>query len=387
MRITCLLTLLSVSVSLVTAVPAALAQDVPAEDEALWKKLDWNPDGWLDGKELEGGWLKFDTDGNGEVTRAEFLTGRAKERGVRPVPSAKSTPKPTTPKPRPTPTKAATARPAIKVSPRRGHIVGAISAAPGVRLGKVTVEVSGFEDGKLANTFANGALAETVSKSVPVGGGSFAVPVPPGAYRATAYSTYTFNGKTYHFPLELTTEPAQYDYKGLQLEKLRSGIVRSFVLKLTGPKKGETEGSEGYTETTYKYAYYGGRVDLYAGEAEGNTQPLRDAYPAESRVLVTLTPLQMVDGSPGETVRMDLPLGDDGKWTFNRRGVKPGSYTATALLRTPDGADVPLRVSLTGRYSPQGLRWQDAATFTFEPSTLGPIPRMGVDDVKLYLGQ
>src|SRR5688572_23978258 len=50
------------------------------DDETLWKKLDSNPDGWLDGKELEGGWIKFDTDGDKEVTKAEFLAGRAKER-------------------------------------------------------------------------------------------------------------------------------------------------------------------------------------------------------------------------------------------------------------------------------------------------------------------
>jgi hypothetical protein len=272
--------------------------------------------------------------------------------------------------------------------PRRGHIVGSISTAPGVRLGKVTVNVSGFEDGKLASTYANGALAETVNKAVPVGGATYAVPVPPGAYRASAYSTYSFNGKLYHFPLELTTEPAKYDYQGLQLEKLRGGIVRSFVLKLTGPKKGEKEGSEGYTETTYKYAYYGGRVNLYADSiGAGVTTALRNAYPPESRVLVTLTPRQMVDGSPGESILIDKPLGDDGKWTFLQRGVKPGTYTASARLRTPNGEELPLKISLTGQYSPEGLKWQDTATFTFTPSSIGPMPRMGVDDVRLYLGR
>jgi hypothetical protein len=278
--------------------------------------------------------------------------------------------------------------PAVRASPRRGHITGSISTAPGVRLGKVTVAVSGFEDGKLATTYANGALAETVMKSVPVAGATYAIPVPPGAYRATAYSTYQFNGKTYHFPLELTTEPAQYDYRSLQLEKLRNGIVRSFVLKLTGLRKGEKEGADSHTETTYKYAYYGGRVDLYADNAgAGVTTPLRNAYPPESRVQITLTPRQMVDGSPGETVLIDHPLGDDGKWTFLQRGVKPGTYTASARLRTPQGQDLPLKISLTGQYSPEGLRWQDTPTFTFAPNTLGPVPRMGVEAVKLYLGR
>ena len=391
-----------------TAVHAAPRQSaVPPADDALWKKLDWNPDGWLDGKELEGGWIKFDADGNGEVTRAEFLAGRARERRAaaagagddddppaaaaaapRKKPLAAKKPVAVAKKPaakRPAPA----AAPARKVAARRGQIVGSVSAAPGVRLGKVTVDVSGFEDGKLANTYANGALAETVDKSVTASGGAYAVPVPPGAYRATAYSTYAFNGKTYHFPLERVGPEPKYDYRSLQLEKLRGGLVRSFVLKLTGPKPGENEGSDGYTETTYRHALYGGRVDFYADAyGEGVATPLRNAYPPESRVLVTLTPLRLVDGSaPGGPVRVDLPLGDDGKWTFMKRGVVPGTYTATARLRTPGGEELPLKVSLTGQYSPEGLKWQDAATFTFGPSTLGPIPRMGVDAVKLYLGR
>ena len=50
------------------------------EDEALWKNLDVTEDGWLDGTELNGGWVKFDTDGDNEVTKSEFLQGRSKER-------------------------------------------------------------------------------------------------------------------------------------------------------------------------------------------------------------------------------------------------------------------------------------------------------------------
>jgi hypothetical protein len=59
---------------------AAPSARVSAEDQALWKRLDLTEDGWLDGKELEGGWKKYDADGDGEVTRAEFMAGRAQER-------------------------------------------------------------------------------------------------------------------------------------------------------------------------------------------------------------------------------------------------------------------------------------------------------------------
>ena len=49
------------------------------DDEALWKTLDRNESGWLSGNELNGGWVKYDTDADGEVTKAEFLAGRGAE--------------------------------------------------------------------------------------------------------------------------------------------------------------------------------------------------------------------------------------------------------------------------------------------------------------------
>jgi len=34
------------------------------DDDTLWMRLDTTQDGWLDGKELEGGWIRFDKDGD-----------------------------------------------------------------------------------------------------------------------------------------------------------------------------------------------------------------------------------------------------------------------------------------------------------------------------------
>lgn len=343
-----------------------------------------------------------------KVTRSGSLAGHAPDRAVswiKPAPPTDDDPPPSDDDddaPAPPRKKKTPPRPAAKATPpkttspsaptrrvaaRPGHIVGSVVPVGGARLGKVTIEYGGFLEGKLANTFANGSLIENVSGKVDASSGRYAAKVPPGTYRVNGYSTYNFNGQTYHFPLELTSKP-KYDFPRLEMEKLKSGLVRNFVLKRTGPKPGQTEGAEGYTETTYIYAFYGGRVDLDARNfGEGVTNPLRNAYPPESRVLVTLTPVRMVDGSAGNTVNIDLPLGDDGKWTFNRRGVIPGTYRASARLRTPDGNELPLKISLTGQYSPEGLKWQDAPTFTFAPNHLGPVPRMGVDPVTLYLGR
>lgn len=55
------------------------------DDDTLWKRLDITQDGWLDGKELEGGWIRFDNDGDGEVTKREFIDGRTKERAGGPT--------------------------------------------------------------------------------------------------------------------------------------------------------------------------------------------------------------------------------------------------------------------------------------------------------------
>ena len=63
---------------------AAFAQE---SDEALWLQLDTNRDGWLDGRELDTVGLRFDTDGDREVTKAEFLVGRLQDRST-PLPPA-----------------------------------------------------------------------------------------------------------------------------------------------------------------------------------------------------------------------------------------------------------------------------------------------------------
>jgi hypothetical protein len=53
--------------------------------EKAWRFLDWNKDGVLSGTELDGKWLKFDADGNGVVSKAEFIQGRTNELQPAPV--------------------------------------------------------------------------------------------------------------------------------------------------------------------------------------------------------------------------------------------------------------------------------------------------------------
>lgn len=389
-------------------VPSTSVQGSPA-DEALWQKLDITEDGWLDGNELNGGWIRFDTDGDDEVTKEEWLLGRARERASRPQTPIRTAPKAApkrtaTPKRRTAPVRPRTATPratpkVVKLAPvarRRGYIVGRAVKADGSPVPSFTVDYSGFEDGKLASSFG-GRIYETVNSNIKASGGRYAIKVPPGAYRASAYVTYRFRGRVYNFEMEPLGTP-KYDFESSQLEKLRGGLVRDFVLKMNAKKRGASEASE----TLYRFAYYGGTVNLDASQYEGLlgggnqlSTPLRNAYPPESRILLTLTPAgTRVDGSQNFPVNADLPLGDDGKWTFMVRGIFPGLYTASAQLRLPDGSVKPLRVSTQpsrtqlnpGAYDRVIFDRQSSALIDFLPEDVGPAPRMGVKAVTLYLG-
>ena len=78
---------LCLSLPVVAAVGApagAFVQDgSKASDEALWTQLDRNQSGWLSGNELDGGWVRYDRDADGEVTKAEFFAGRGAEAPAR----------------------------------------------------------------------------------------------------------------------------------------------------------------------------------------------------------------------------------------------------------------------------------------------------------------
>ena len=51
---------------------------IEPDPEKAFVLLDWNNDGWLSGTELDGKWEKYDANGDGIVTKDEFLKGRSK---------------------------------------------------------------------------------------------------------------------------------------------------------------------------------------------------------------------------------------------------------------------------------------------------------------------
>jgi hypothetical protein len=282
---------------------------------------------------------------------------------------------------------------------RAGFLVGRVIFPDGRPVPKFTIEVSGFEDGKLAATGANGDLRETVISRVNGTAGRYEVAVPAGAYRASGWTTFEYQGRTYNFELEGTSEPTAFDYGGLRLEKLRSGLVRDFKAGMTERKKNADEAYE----IGYYQAFYGGMIKVNGRQSEyqlGGGAPippsLSESYPADSTIEITLTPLgPMVDGTTGAAVTRTVRIGDEGTWKFVVRAIYPGLYTATARLLTPTGDAVPLRVSLTpgkteaqpNGYDRMVMDWQSSVTVDFLPNDLGPQPQLGVKDLSLYFGK
>ena len=284
------------------------------------------------------------------------------------------------------------------LAPKTGYLIGRAVSEDGRPIPQFTVAYSGFENDKLAAS-SGGELEETISDTLKARDGRYEIKLPPGAYRVSSYVTYQFRNRTYHFELEPFNAPAQHDFHGLELDKLGGGLVRDFVLRMTARRADADEG----TESVYRAAYFGGRVDFDADQTTGIvgggnrfTTALRDAFPAESRVEVTFAPEgPLVDATSGSTVTADLRLGDDGKYTFSRRGVFPGTYSVTARLTTSEGKSVPLHLSLSrartvlkgaGDYDLTVMDWQTSVVVDFLPTDLGPEPHFGVKAVTLYLG-
>ncbi|WP_309707187.1 hypothetical protein [Armatimonas sp.] len=318
---------------------------------------------------------------------------------LNPTRTPQAAPLPQTQVPRPAVAPVRTVAPS-PLAPRAGMIVGRVINELGGAATSVTVRYSGFQEGKpIFNHFEN------VEGDVKAAGGSYTIRVPPGDYRVSAYATYIYQGRTYHFELEALNPPARHDLDGLGLDHLRGGLVRDFVLKMTAKKAGASE----ETETVYNAAYYGGRLNFDCGQTEqimggGHTfaPPLAGlvdtAYPPDSRLQITLTPQgALVDGSAGRVVTIKLRLGDHGTYPFSQRGIFPGVYIATATVTTPSGKTIPLRLSLTRartilKGSPDGydmtvMDWKPSVLVDFLPSDIGPMPRFGVKPVMLFLGK
>ncbi|MEO6002445.1 MAG: hypothetical protein ABIZ04_11905 [Opitutus sp.] len=285
------------------------------------------------------------------------------------------------------------------LAPKSGHIIGRVIAADGSPLPNVTLQYSGFEDGKLARSTYAGNLIETIDASATAKNGRYEIKVPAGAYRISAYATYNYEGRTYQFELEQINPPETHDFPSLRLDKLGRGLVRDFVLHLNGRRAHSFE----ETESGFRNAYFGRTVEFEANQITGVlgggntfTKALAEAYPPESILEITFVPAgPFIDGSSGAPVTATFPLSQAFGWRFVQRGLYPGKYNATARVTTPDGRTRPIKVSLErartvpapdGKNDALVMDWSSSVLLGCEPSDLGLKPHFGVKTTTLYLG-
>jgi hypothetical protein len=307
MKLFALLSLPLIAVALTSAVPA-LAQTA-ADDERLFRQSDTTEDGWLSGTELQGGWLRYDSDGDREVTRAEFLAGRARERGARPT------------KPTPAaPAVVAPALPPVKRTP--GFIVGRCVTAQNRPLAGVRLRVFGVSDAGENISFQARTNAA----------GAYAVKLPPGSFHLgwALYDAPAPAGPPYALPL--------YPVDG-EIDDAPSGpgIVENCVLKLSGR-------ISPLMDPNRDLSYFGGSILVSGGGIEG-AGLFDDKYyrfPIGSSVELTLVPVgNLPDGSPGRTLVLRQAA-----TKLNFLDIPIGQYRVTARLLADGGEAKPLRVAV-----------------------------------------
>ncbi|HEX6575958.1 MAG TPA: carboxypeptidase-like regulatory domain-containing protein [Gemmatimonadaceae bacterium] len=193
----------------------------------------------------------------------------------------------------------ATRSDAVAIAPN--VVEGTVTTANGKPVAGATIRVSG----------ATGAARGTTRKATTDANGRYRLEVPLGHYNVDGFADIEFNGQTYK---ELWLDRGNATCERVMSDK---GIVRNFVLRLSGPKRcinGFTGDNPG--------DYHGAYIAI-------NT----DAFPGNSIITFALVPNgPLADGSTGKTI------------TFKRTGAAlargGGAIGQTGFLH-----DIPL-----GRY-------------------------------------
>ena len=177
-------------------------------------------------------------------------------------------------------------------------------------------------------------------------------------FSVTAKTTLHYNGTIYGIPLRPVDGIIDGSDPGGFRGNLSRGIVRDFVVKMSGLKPGykaaeyPDHGAE-ISGTQARFAYYGGGLDIDC--TNGTTQndvvgrtSVSQAFPKGSTVALTLQPTQpLLDGSQGRTLTRSSLVGPETSFY----SIPFGLYTATAKLTEPNGTTHALRWKVRG-YDP-----------------------------------
>jgi hypothetical protein len=177
----------------------------------------------------------------------------------------------------------------------------------------------------------------------------------------TASALITRNGK--EFSLEIYPTDGKKDGSAAGYFRGDSGIgvVRDFVLRLSGPKRGferNTPPRDTFTNNTSDpsyIAFYGGTVGLVLPE---NAATLEGAT-----LTATFTPTSpLYDGTASKTITRTLVLQKPDFYSAYFRDIPLADYTLTAQITKRDGSVVSLPLRILG---PGGI--QPSVPIVFEP--------------------
>ena len=172
----------------------------------------------------------------------------------------------------------------------------------------------------------------------------------------SATATLSYRGQKYVVDLFPTDGKRDGTDKGDFRGDSARGVVRHFVLKLSGPRPGHARDTAYVTCRCSEGAgyFYGGTVDAVIDDL--TVSGLTDA----SKLVFTLTPTgPLLDGSRGIPIVRTASAGGV-RPTIFMRSIPVGYYTATARIEGPGAG--PLKVDASGR----------GATVAFVPTSAFP---------------
>jgi hypothetical protein len=236
----------------------------------------------------------------------------------------------------------ATAPAAIAQQPN--VVSGTVRTATGRPIAGATIRISG----------ATGAGTGTTVRTQSDRNGNYRITVRPGHYNVDAYADLTFDGQTYR---EL---PLMSTQSSCARQLSQNGIVRNFVLRLSGPLRCAAN-----FDANEPASYAGGMVHVTSGN-----------IPPAARVRFAFTPIgTLADGSRGQVLSFersgamlavgggrlgqtawlhDIPLG---RYNVTAVATLPGGNTQSLLLRTDGAASPSVEISFpANQMLPYGFR-------------------------------
>ncbi|MGV3756895.1 MAG: hypothetical protein ACO1QS_16060 [Verrucomicrobiota bacterium] len=352
--------------------------DARTVDAELFAAFDVSKNGYLSGTEITPAVSKYDVNGDGRVVLEEFTAGREKDRGGKSAPAVVAT----------QPAKVVVAAPAGVLTPRPQQVpvLAPMKAKSGLISGRAV-----YMDGRPMPEFKVNALGWAgeihlgPTGSMPSFGqvdgkdGKFEL-IPTSAFDRKkvlkegvvtvlrADAVFPYKDRKYRIamhPLDGKEDGSgETSFRG-QVEK---GVVRDFVLKVQGPKRGfekNTPPKDSYRNERSDPGYnsfYGGTVCLDLDHRVGAKPEMK--VMKDSVVKVTFTPVgTLLDGSVSRVIVRTLPVQDESiiGYYFYFRDIPLGDYSAVVEVTKPDGQTLALRSRVLGG------KWTEATPVVFRP--------------------